>query len=144
MLNVGIVQSDGDFHPIEDAEGVLLHLQSGALNTHTHTCRRPSNTAGVLVVLRNRESCCSYLFIKDQLGGRLVFGVEEDRPLQTEPGDEHDDGVLPHKQHKALFIQDAPALEEHLEGEGLGEGQFGLRSCWSEVGTCVWKATEAL
>lgn len=36
MLNIGVVQSDGDFHLIEDAEGVLLHFQSGTLNTHTH------------------------------------------------------------------------------------------------------------
>lgn len=42
MLDVGIVQSDGDFHLVKDAEGVLLHFQSGALkHTHTHTRSRP-------------------------------------------------------------------------------------------------------
>lgn len=35
MLNVGIVQSDGDFHLVKYAEGVLLNFQSGALK-HTH------------------------------------------------------------------------------------------------------------
>lgn len=41
MLDVGIIQSDGDFHLIKYAKGVLLNFQSGALK---HTCRRPLDT----------------------------------------------------------------------------------------------------
>lgn len=54
----------------------------------------------------------SHLFVKDQIWSGLVFGVKEDRPLQTKPGDEDDDCILPHKQNKALLVQDASALEE--------------------------------
>lgn len=125
MLDVGIVQSDGDFHLVKDAEGVLLHCQSGALNTHTHTHTGQETFRHCWCCSRISETWGSYLFIKEQLGGRLVFGVKEDRPLQTEPGDEHDDGVLPHKQNEALFVQDASALEEQLQGDGLSQGQDG-------------------
>lgn len=41
MLDVGIIQSDGDFHLIKYVKGVLLNFQSGALK---HTCRRPLDT----------------------------------------------------------------------------------------------------
>lgn len=60
----------------------------------------------------NTKHLDSYRFIKDEIWGWLVFSVKEDGSLQTKPGDEDDDGVLPHKQNKSLFIQNASALEE--------------------------------
>lgn len=37
MLNIGVVQADGDLHLVEYAEGVLLYLQGGTLGTHTNS-----------------------------------------------------------------------------------------------------------
>lgn len=45
---------------------------------------------------------------------RFVLCLEEHRALQAELWDEDDDGVLPHKQNEAFFIQDAFVLEEEL------------------------------
>lgn len=33
VLNIGGVQADGDLHLVKYAEGVLLYVQSGTLNT---------------------------------------------------------------------------------------------------------------
>ncbi len=34
VLNVGVIQADGDLHLVKYVEGVLLHLQSRTLSTH--------------------------------------------------------------------------------------------------------------
>lgn len=34
MLNIGGIEADGDLHLVKYAEGVLLYLQRGNLNTH--------------------------------------------------------------------------------------------------------------
>lgn len=53
---------------------------------------------------------------------RFVLVLEEYRALQAELRDEDDDGILPHKQNEAFFVQDASVLEEELLGENIRDG----------------------
>lgn len=60
-----------------------------------------------------------YLFIIDKVWGSFVLAVKEDCSLQAKLWDEYNDGVLPHKQNKSLFVKDASALEEQLQRDHL-------------------------
>lgn len=80
---------------------------------------------------------------------RFVLVLEEHRALQAELWDEDDDGVLPHEQNEAFFVQNALALEEELLGKRLHvliDGKVKRESSHDVFlcRTCVWKATEAL
>lgn len=102
-----------------------------------------------------------YLFVKNEVCSSFILFVEEHGPFQAKLWDEHDDGVLPHKQDVPFFIKDASALEEQLERK-RDSSIFKLyyhdiyiyiflhfRIITADLFhtcafTCVWNATDAL
>lgn len=80
MLNIGFVQADCDFHFVEYGEGVLLYLQSGALNTKTEGNLLNASEQGFLSAVLNKMMRF-YLFIKNKVCSCLFLAVEEDRPF---------------------------------------------------------------
>lgn len=61
-----------------------------------------------------RQDWSFHLFVKNKVCTSFILFVEEHGPFQAELWNEHDDGVLPHKQDVPFFIKDASALEEQL------------------------------
>lgn len=66
MLNIGVIQTDRDFHFVEYREGVLLYFQSGALNTQTEGNLLNASEQGFISAVLNKIMRF-YLFIKNKV-----------------------------------------------------------------------------
>lgn len=99
MLYVGVVQADGDLHLVKYGKGVLLHLQSWTLDAQNRDAFQHKLTG-----LQCETRLVLYLFVKNEVCSSFILFVEEDSALKAELWDEHDDGVLSHKQDVSFFV----------------------------------------
>lgn len=144
MLNVGIVQSDGDFHLIKEAEGVLLHFQSGALNTHTHMqeafkhcwCASAAPETGTDGVLTSSS--------KTSLGPDLSLVSKKTVPSRPNLGMSTMMAFFLTNRTKPFSFSMPLLLKNNWKEIVCVRASAELRSCRFEDSTCVWKATEAL